>query len=323
MKAILFDKPGDANVLYYGEAEQPTPQADELLVRVHATAINRADILQRRGNYPAPAGASSILGLELAGEVVADKGPWKKGDRIMAVVSGGSYAEYATVPIGMAMPIPDRLSYEEAAAIPEAYLTAWLNLFHLGQLQSGQSVLIHAGASGIGTAAIQLAHAVGATVFTTAGSQAKLMRCADLGAEVLINYKTESFRERVLEHTNGQGVNLILDFIGAPYWNDNLASLALNGRIALIGFLGGSAGQLDLGALMSKRITVLSTTLRRTPLDEKIALTQQLSDFALPRLQSGDLQATVDRIYPLEQAAQAHLDMEANQNIGKIVLSVA
>lgn len=322
MKAIVFDQPGGPEVLRYDDAPDPRPGPDELLVRVRATAVNRADTLQRRGGYPPPEGASPILGLELAGTVERGAGPWQVGDRVMAVVTGGGYAELATVPIGMAMRIPDNLSFTQAAALPEAFLTAYLNLFTLGKLQAGERVLIHAGASGIGTAAIQLARAVGAQVFTTASSEAKLQRCRELGADITINYKEESFAARVAEATDGQGVNLVLDFVGAPYWNDNLAALGIDGRLALIGFLGGSRGQLDLGPLMNKRITVFSTTLRRTPLPQKIALTEAFSAFAQGRLESGELQPVIDTVLPLAQAAEAHRLMESNSTIGKIVLTV-
>jgi putative PIG3 family NAD(P)H quinone oxidoreductase len=323
MKAIVFDRPGGPEVLRYDDAPDPQPAAGELLLRVRATAANRADILQRRGGYAPPEGASPILGLELAGEVAVGAGDWRPGDRVMAVVTGGGYAQLAVAPAGMAMRIPERLSFEQAAAIPEAFLTAYLNLFTLGRLEAGETVLVHAGASGIGTAAIQLARAAGARVLTTAGSDEKLMHCRELGAEVTINYKREAFRERVAEATGGRGVNLVLDFIGAPYWDDNLASLAIDGRLALIGFLSGSRGQIDIGPIMSKRLDVFGTTLRRTPLPQKIALTESFAAFALPRFESGELRPVVDSVLPLEQAAQAHRRMEENSNIGKIVLRVA
>jgi tumor protein p53-inducible protein 3 len=322
MKAIVFDQPGGPEVLRYADAPDPQPAEGELLVRVHATAANRADTLQRRGGYPPPEGASPILGLELAGEVIEGLGDWQPGDRVMAVVTGGGYAELAAVPAGMAMRVPERFSFEEAAAVPEAFLTAYLNMFTLGRLQPGEAVLIHAGASGIGTAAIQLARAAGARVLTTAGSDEKLMRCRELGAEVTINYKREAFRERVAEATDGHGVNLILDFVGAPYWEDNLAALALDGRLALIGFLGGSRGQIDIGPLLGKRLNVFGTTLRRTPMPQKVALTEAVTAFALPRFESGELRPVVDTVLPLEQAAEAHRRMEANSNVGKIVLRV-
>jgi tumor protein p53-inducible protein 3 len=320
MKAILFDQPGGPDVLRFGEAPDPKPAAGELLVRVRATAANRADLLQRRGAYPPPADASPILGLELAGEVLSGAGAWRPGDRVMAVVTGGGYAELAAVPAGMAIRIPDRLSFEEAAAIPEAFLTAFLNLFTFGRLEGGDSVLIHAGASGVGTAAIQLARAGGARVLITAGSDEKLVRCRELGAEVAIHYKRESFRERVAEATARRGVNLILDFVGAPYWDDNLASLALDGRLACIGMLGGTRGQIDIGPILAKRLTIVGAALRRLPLPQKTALTEAFVAFALPRFESGELRPVVDSVYPLAQAAEAHRYMESNRNIGKIVL---
>jgi putative PIG3 family NAD(P)H quinone oxidoreductase len=322
MKAILITQPGDPDVLQYGDAPAPQPDADELLVRVHATAVNRADVLQRRGAYPPPPGASPILGLELAGEVVTPSGKWQTGDRVMAVVTGGGYAELATVPIGMAMPIPEGMSFEYAAAIPEVFLTAYLNLFTLGKLGAGETVLIHAGASGVGTAAIQLARAAGARVFVTVGSDEKAARCRELGAEVAINYRNEAFATRVKEATNGRGVDLVLDFIGAPYWQPNLASLAIGGRLMLIGFLGDSRGQLDIGPILAKSLTIAGTTLRRTSLPQKIALTQGFVAFGLPRFARGELQPIIDSTYPLERAADAHRAMESNSNIGKIVLSV-
>src|SRR6266498_3508222 len=306
MKAILFDQPGDPDVLRYGDAPDPQPGADELLVRVHATAVNRADLLQRRGGYAPPPGASPILGLELAGEVVQPVGEWRTGDRVMAVVTGGGYAEVAAVPAGLAMRIPERFSYQEAAAIPEAFLTAYLNLFTLGRLQPGEVALIHAGASGVGTAAIQLAHAAGARAIVTAGSDEKLALCRELGAELAINYRSESFADRVQAATGGRGADVVLDFIGAPYWDSNMAALALGGRLMLIGFLGDSRGQLDLGTIMGKSLTIAGTTLRRTPLPQKRALTQAFAEFALPRFARGELRPVTDRVMPLAQAAEAH-----------------
>lgn len=322
MKAILFDAPGAPDVLRYSDAPDPTPGPDELLVRVRATAVNRADLLQRRGAYAPPPGASPILGLELAGEVLAPAGQWRAGDRVMAVVTGGGYAELAVIPAGMAMRIPENLSFEEAAAIPEAFLTAFLNLFTMGALRAGETVLIHAGASGVGTAAIQLARVAGARVFATAGSAEKLALCRDLGADLAINYREESFAARALEATGGRGVDLILDFVGAPYWQQNTAALALDGRLQLIGFLGGSAGQIDLGPIMAKRLRVTGTTLRRTPLPQKIALTADFVAFAHDRLERGELRPVIDTIYPLRAAAEAHRVMEANRNAGKLVLRV-
>jgi tumor protein p53-inducible protein 3 len=322
MKAVLFDAPGAPEVLRYGDATDPQPSEGELLVRVHATALNRADLLQRQGQYPPPPSASPILGLELAGEVVQGVGEWQPGDRVMAVVTGGGYAEFAAVPAGMAIRIPDTLTYEQAAAIPEAFLTAYLNLFTLGRLQEGETVLIHAGASGVGTAAIQLARASGARAFVTAGTPEKLDFCQELGAELTINYKTESFKDWALKETDGRGVDVILDFVGAPYWNDNLSALAIGGRLMLIGSMGGMKGDLSLGAILPKSLTITGTTLRRTPLDKKIALTHAFAAFALPRFVSGELRPIIDTVYPLQEATAAHRRMESNANIGKIVLRV-
>ncbi len=322
MKAIVFDQPGDADVLRYADAPDPQPGAGELLVRVRASAINRADILQRRGGYSPPPGASAILGLELAGEVAEDAGEWRAGERVMAVVTGGGYAELAAVPAGMAIRIPAQFGFEQAAAIPEAFLTAYLNLFTLGRLKAGEIVLIHAGASGVGTAAIQLARAAGARVFATAGAAAKLELCRALGAELAIYYKTEAFAERVAEASGGQGANLVLDFVGAPYWEANMAALAPYGRLMLIGFLGGSRGALDIGAILGKSLTVAGTTLRRTPLDQKVALTRAFAEFALPRFASGELRPVIDRTFDLADAADAHRYVESNASAGKVVLKV-
>lgn len=323
MKAIVMDGHGGPEVLRYDDAPEPEVGENEVLVQVHATAVNRADVLQRRGGYAPPPGASPLLGLELAGVVAQRSANWRAGDRVMAVVTGGGYAERAAVPSGMLMPIPEHLPFTQAAAIPEAFLTAYLNLFTLGNLRADEHVLIHAGASGVGTAAIQLARAAGAHVLATAGSDDKLARCQELGAEVAINYKTESFADRVKEVTDGRGVDLILDFVGAPYWASNMDALALRGRIMLIGVLGGSQGQLDLGPIMGKSATVKGTTLRRTPMDDKIELTRTFASSALHRFANGELQPVIDRVFPLAEAAEAHRFMESNANVGKLILQIA
>ncbi len=324
MRAVLYDSAGGAEVLYVGEAPDPQPAADELLIRVRATALNRADLLQRRGAYPPPPDASPILGLEAAGEVVyAPEGaPFAIGERVMAVVTGGGYAEYARVPVGMAMRVPPAFTWEQAAALPEVFLTAYLNLFTLGGLQAGESVLIHAGGSGVGTAAIQLAREAGARVFATAGTPEKLAKCRELGAQLAINYKHEAFAVAVRGATDGRGVDLILDCVGAPNWAANLEALSIGGRLMLIGFLGGSKANLDLAPILTKSLRVSGTTLRRMPLPQKIALTRAFEAFALPRFESGALQPIIDRVFPLSQAAEAHRYMESNQNIGKIILRV-
>lgn len=322
MRAIVFDQPGSPDVLRLDDIPEPAPGPGELLLRVRATALNRADLLQRRGAYPAPAGASPVLGLEVAGEVLQGAGPWQPGDRVMAVVSGGGYAEIAAVPAGMCMPVPRAHTFEQAAAIPEAFLTAWLNLVWLGRQAPGETVLIHAGASGVGTAAIQLARMRGAEVIVTAGTPEKRALCEALGAELAIDYHTRSFAEAVLEHTGGRGADVLLDFIGARYWNDNLAALAPGGRLMLIGSLSGTRGELDISSIMAKRLTITGTTLRRTPLEQKIALTREFADFALPLFDDDRLRPVIDSVLPLAEAAAAHQQMEANANLGKIILRV-
>lgn len=323
MKAILFDSAGSADVLYFGDVPEPTPADDELLVKVHTCALNRADILQRLGGYNPPPGASPILGMELAGEVVKSAGSWQIGDRVMAVVTGGAYAEYAVVPAGMAIQIPDNLTYEQATCIPEAFLTAYLNLFKLGNFQSGESVLIHAGASGVGTAAIQLARIGHAShIFTTASSDDKLATCRELGATGLINYKTQNFADVIKSETDGRGVDVILDFIGAAYWNDNLKAIARYGRLAIIGLLGGVRGELEIGSILGKSLTVTGTTLRPMPLPRKSALAAEFAEYALDHFARGELVPVLDTVFPLQEAADAHKMMESNANTGKIVLKV-
>ncbi len=322
MKAILITQPGDPDVMTYTDVPDPQPADGELLIKVGATALNRADILQRRGGYAPPPGASPILGMEVAGEVLSGSGGWQAGDRVMAVVTGGGYAEQAVVPAGMAMRIPSNLTFEQAAAIPEVFLTAYLNLFTFGRLQAGETALIHAGASGVGTAAIQLAHGAGANVITTAGTDDKLARCRELGADTVVNYKTESFADRVLEVTDGRGADVILDFVGASYWDANMKAAAIGARLMCIAYLGGSKGTLDLSMIMGKSLTITGTTLRRMPLDRKSALTAAFADMALPQFERGTLIPVIDAVYPLAQAADAHRHMESNANIGKIILRV-
>jgi putative PIG3 family NAD(P)H quinone oxidoreductase len=294
---------------------------------VRATALNRADTLQRRGSYPPPPGASDILGMEMAGEILevgADCGPeFQPGQKVMALLPGGGYAEQVTIPARMALPVPANMSFEQAAALPEACLTAYMNLFMLGELKAGGSVLVHAAGSGVGTIAIQLARAIGATVLATAGSEAKLETARQLGADVTLNYKTQpAFSQWVLENTGGNGVDVILDFVGGPYLTENLQSLAMYGRLVLIGQLGGGKAEIDLGLVMRKRLHILGTTLRaRTP-EFKIELTRQFKEFGLPLIEQGKLVAVIDRVFELAEAAEAHRYMESNANTGKIILKV-
>jgi putative PIG3 family NAD(P)H quinone oxidoreductase len=325
MRAIVVDRPGGPEMLRMGEIPDVAPGPDELLVRVRATALNRLDLMQREGNYPVPSGAPETLGVEMAGEVVdwgQDVQGWTRGARVCALLLGGGYAEYTTVPSGMVIPLPDRLTFEQGAAIPEVFLTAYLNLFQLGELREGGYALIHAGASGVGTAAIQLVREAGAHPIVTAGTPEKLARCRELGAVAAIDYHDGPFTETVLAATGGRGVDVILDMVGAPYWGQNVACLARRGRLIIVSSQGGRKVEVDLGALQGKLARVIGSMLRPLPLVEKIALTTAFSAFALPRFADGRLVAVIDSVYPLAEAAEAHRRMESNANIGKIVLRV-
>ncbi|MFQ5568518.1 MAG: NAD(P)H-quinone oxidoreductase [Rhodothermales bacterium] len=325
MKVVLTKAPGGPEQLYLGEHQMPTPGDEELLVRVQATAVNRADLMQREGKYPPPEGASEVLGLEIAGRIEA-KGAacdrWSPGDRVFGLLAGGGYAEYAVIHQDLAMRVPSRLSIEEAAAIPEVFLTAFQALYWLGELQPDQHVLIHAGASGVGTAAIQLVRQAGGHAYVTA-SAPKHERCLSLGAEVAINYKNEDFDERIEAVTKGRGVDLILDFIGAPYFAQNIQSLALDGRIVLLSTLGGSHLEaVDLRTLFWKRARIEASTLRSRSLTYKIDLTQDFSGHCLPLFETGRLRPVIDSIYDWTEVQAAHRYMGENKNIGKLVLRV-
>lgn len=321
MQAVTYVAPATADQLHITQVVTPTPRADELLVRVRATALNRADVLQRRGLYPPPPGASDILGLEVVGEVVQPSGTWQVGQRVMAVVTGGGYGEYCCVPAAEAMAVPDTLSDVQAAAIPEAFLTAWLNLITLGDLHAGEAVFVHAGASGVGSMAIQLAHQWGAQVYTAASTPEKRQLCTSLGADMVRDSRNPPHAEAIKAVTNGGGVHVVLDMLGAPAWDDNCAMLARGGRLLLVGFLMGSKGTLDLGAVLSKSLTVNGTTLRRTAAPAKAALVAAAGAWLLPRLAQGQMQAVVDSVYPMAHVGVAHARMEANANAGKIVLT--
>ena len=325
MKAVLVREAGGPENLYLGDAPRPKPADNELLVRVQATALNRADLLQRQGAYPPPKGASDILGLELAGTVVevgaACEG-WAVGDRVCGLLPGGGYAAYAVLPAPMAMPVPAILSFEEAAAIPEVFLTAFQALCWLGQLQEGERVLIHAGASGVGTAAIQLARAIGAVPYVTA-SAPKHDACLALGAEAAIDYKTEDFAARIADLTDGQGADVILDFIGASYFEANIQSLARDGRLVILALMGGRTVEaVDLRSLFAKRAHLLFTTLRSRSLAYKIDLTQAFASRMWPLFEEGRLKPVIDTVMDWQDVQEAHRRMEANKNIGKIVLRV-
>jgi len=327
MKAVLVNSPGDASHLNIGEYPTPQPNDNELLIKVHATSLNRADILQRQGNYPPPAGSSPILGLDVAGSVEEIGGKvtaWKKGDRVFGLLAGGGYAEYAILHSDMAMRIPETLTWEDAAAIPEVFLTAYQSLILLGNLAQGETVLIHAGASGVGTAAIQIARETGAQAIVTAGSEEKLESCLSMGASTAINYKNGPFQQAVLAATDNRGVNLLLDFVGSPYWQQNLAVLATDGRMVFLAMMGGSKVEnFDLRIFMAKRLKIMGSTLRSRSPEYKIDLTRHFARFALPRFAAGSLKPVIDRTFPWESVAEAHRYMEENRNIGKIVLKVA
>ena len=325
MRAITFDQPGDADVLRLADVADLTAGAGELLVRVRATAVNRADLLQRRGAYPPPPGASAVLGLEMAGEVLAvgdGVAGWPIGERVMALLPGGGYAEQVVIPADMALRIPVNLSFEQAAAFVEVWFTAYDNLFNWGRLSAGETALLHGGGSGIGTAAIQLARWCGAVPFVTAGSDEKIAQCVALGAHAGINYRSEDWATRVGELTNGRGVDVILDIIGAAYLAPNLASLAVEGRLVIIGTMGGTSSELDLRTIMAKRLSVIGTTLRARPLANKIALTRQIERDVLPALADGTLRPIIHTVFDLADAAAAHRMMEASDHFGKIVLRV-
>jgi putative PIG3 family NAD(P)H quinone oxidoreductase len=296
-----------------------------VLVRARATAVNRADTLQRRGFYPPPPGVSEIIGMEVAGEVAAlGEGVegWRPGDRVMALLAGGGYAELVAVPAAQLMPIPAGLSWAEAAAIPEVFLTAHDNLFTRGRLAAGETVLIHGGAGGVGTAAIQLAKRAGARVLVTAGSAHKLERCRELGTDAGINHREEDFPARVRELTGGHGADLVLDVMGASYLARNLDALAVEGRLVIIGLQGGATAEIDLNQMLRRRLTVIATTLRGRPLEQKAEIVGRFVEEALPGFDDGALRPVVDRVLPLAEAAAAHRAMEAGENVGKIVLAV-
>lgn len=322
MKAVLVDE--ITKQLMIGEWETPELKENEVLVHVKATAVNRADLLQKKGLYPVPKGVSPILGLEMAGvveKVGSNVTNWSIGDRIFSLLPGGGYAEKVTIPEEMGMRIPDEFTFEQAAAIPEVFLTAYLNLFVLGGLQPNDTVLIHAGASGVGTAAIQLAREVGATTIVTAGSEDKLNACKALGANYGFNYKKGPFSPEIKRITDGKGVQLILDFVGASYWEQNIDSLAVDGRVILIGTLGGSKVEgFDLFPLLLKRIQVIGSTLRSLPVARKIELTKEFVQFAMPMFENGRLKPIINSVWNLSQAEEAHQQMEENKNIGKIIL---
>lgn len=333
MLAISISEPGGPEVLKPVERPVPVPEPGEVLVRVLAAGVNRPDILQRLGRYPPPPGASDIPGLEIAGIITA-VGPaaegtnspgsegrrWNIGDAVCALVTGGGYAEYCAAPEPQCLPLPGSLDFVAAAALPETYFTVWTNLFQRARLRTGQSVLVHGGSSGIGTTAIQLAHAVGATVYATAGSREKCAACERLGASLAINYRTMDFVQSVTELTSNRGVDIVLDIVGGEYLQKNMECLAIEGRLIQIGLLGGAKSSVDLGALMQKRLTLTGSTLRIRSVAEKGAIARQLEQHVWPLLATGRVAPVIHGALPLAQAAEAHRQLESGAVIGKLVL---
>jgi len=325
MRVAEIREPGPPSVLVAGERAVPAPGAGEVLVRVAAAGVNRPDCLQRRGLYPPPRGVTDIPGLEVAGTVVAlGAGVTAPavGARVCALVAGGGYAEYCVAPAVQCLPVPASLSMVEAAVVPETFFTVWTNVFDRGSLQPGEWLLVHGGASGIGTTAIQLGRALGARVLATAGGPDKAALCERLGAERGIDYRAEKFADVVKAHTGGRGVDVILDIVGGSYLEANVECLATEGRLVVIGVLGGGRGTLNLGQMLTKRLTVTASTLRARGVEEKGRIAQSLRERAWPLLESRAVAPVVQATFPLEQAAQAHEILEANAAMGKLALVV-
>lgn len=327
MRFVDLPSFGGPEVMTFSNGPLPSPKAGELLVKVQAAGINRPDVAQRQGNYPAPKDASPVLGLEVAGEVVAlgeGVSDFQIGDRVCALSNGGGYAEYCVVPAGQALPFPAGYDAVKAAAVPETFFTVWANLFQMAGLTEGESVLIHGGSSGIGTTAIQLAKAFGAEVYTTAGSKEKCDACEKLGAKRAINYREEDFAAVIKEATGGKGVDVILDMIGASYFEKNIASLAKDGCLSMIAFLGGTvAEKVDLRPIMVKRLTVTGSTMRPRTGDEKRAIRDELVEQVWPLLESGKVAPVIHDVIDFDQVAEGHRLMESSGHIGKIVMRVS
>lgn len=324
MIAIEIANPGGPEVLKPVERPIPHPGVGDVLIRVAAAGVNRPDVMQRKGAYPPPPGASDLPGLEVAGVVerVGDGvTEWRGGDEVCALVTGGGYAEYCVAPAPQCLPVPRGLDLIAAAGIPETFFTVWTNVFERGRLQPGESALFHGGSSGIGTTAIQLARAHGVTVYVTAGSDEKCRACEQLGAARAINYRTTDFVDAIKTLTDGRGVDLILDIMGAPYFDRNLRSLAVDGRLVEIGLMGGSEAPIDLRRVLGRRLTVTGSTLRPRSVEEKGAIADALREHVWPLLESGRVKPIVYRTLPLSDAAEAHRLMESSEHVGKIVLT--
>ena len=323
MRAVVITKPGGPEVLKPADRPTPAPRENEILVKVAAAGVNRPDVLQRMGHYPVPPGVSDIPGLEVAGEVVDGSSKvFTKGDKVCALVAGGGYAEYCVVPEAQALPIPKGLTPVEAASLPETFFTVWSNVYDRGRLAPGETLLVQGGSSGIGVTAIQMAVAMGNRVFATAGSDDKCAACIRLGAERAINYKTQDFEKEILAATGGKGVNVILDMVGGDYVPRELKCLADEGRLVFIAYLRGPKTELNIDAVMRRRLTITGSTLRPRPVEFKAAIAGNLRSKIWPLIEAGRIKPEIYKTFPLEQAAEAHKLMESSQHIGKIVLTV-
>jgi NADPH2:quinone reductase len=316
MRAVEIVKPGGPEVLTPAERPKPQPGENEILVKVAAAGVNRPDVLQRMGNYPVPPGASDIPGLEIAGEVVGT------GERICALVAGGGYAEYCVVPEAQVLPVPKGLTMVQAASLPETFFTVWSNVYDRAKLAPGETLLVQGGSSGIGVTAIQMAAALGNRVFATAGSDEKCAACVRLGAERAINYRSQDFEKEIKEATGGKGVNVILDMVGGDYVPRELKCLADDGRLVFIAYLRGPKTELNIDAVMRRRLTITGSTLRPRPVAFKGAIARSLREKVWPLIEAGRIRPEIYKTFPLEQAAEAHRLMESSQHIGKIVLTV-
>ena len=323
MTAIEISEPGPPEALRPAARPTPRPGPGEVLVRVAAAGVNRADVMQREGRYPPPPGASDIPGLEVSGTVVAAGGDVtdvRVGNEVCAIVTSGAYAEYCLVPAPQCLPIPASVSLRDAAALPEAYMTVWTNVFERGRLAAGETFLVHGGSSGIGTTAIPLAKLRGARVFATAGSAEKCAACTALGADLAINYREQDFVEAVREATGGRGVDVILDMVGGAYLQRNIDSLALEGRLVIIALMEGGRAEVNLAALMSRRLTITGSTLRARRVDQKAAVARAVREQVWPHIASGELRPMIHGTYPLADAAEAHRVMQSSRHIGKLLL---
>ena len=325
MTYVDLPKPGPAENMVFAKGPLPVVNPGDILIRVEAAGVNRPDVLQRLGNYPPPPGASPVLGLELAGEVVAlGEGTegFIVGDKVCALANGGAYAEFCSVPATQAMPWPKGYDAARAAALPETFFTVWANVFQMADLVEGETILIHGGSSGIGTTAIQLAKAFGAEVFVTVGNKDKADACTALGAKRAINYKTEDFKAVILEETGGRGVDVILDMVGAPYFERNIASLAKDGRLSIIAFLGGATVEkANIASILGKRLHIMGSAMRPRTASEKEAIRDDLEDNVWPLLETGEIAPVMHAIVPFAQVVEAHRLMEEGDHIGKIVMT--